>query len=179
MARHPTCQPNAGTADDALARFACPNPDCALFNCFHAANLSVLEGTGKGHAVRRLYCDRCGQRFSEYQGTLLQYTKLPQAAVVRIIKCLMHGCAIEATADICDVAPRTVARLLKAAGQRAEDFHRLQLDRLTQSPEAVELDELHARVAAVKKGGAGCPDGEDPLGRIAAWVAPGSMQRWP
>jgi hypothetical protein len=101
--------------------------------------------------------------------------------VVRLIKCLTHGCSIEAAADICDVDPRTVERLLEVAGRRAEDFHRLQLDRLAQPPEAVQLDELHARVAAaaVKKGGAGGPGRGHRRGRIAAWVAPGSMSRWP
>jgi len=67
--------------------------------------------------------------------------------VVRIVKCLGHGCSVEATADIGDVDPRTVARLREQAGRRAEDFHRTQLDRLPAPPEAVELDELHGRVS--------------------------------
>jgi hypothetical protein len=46
----------------------------------------------------------------------MQSTKLPEATVVRIIKCLGHGCSIEATADICDVDPRTVERLPEKAG---------------------------------------------------------------
>jgi len=52
---------------------------------------------GKNKAIRRLYCDPCGRRFSERQGSLLQYTKLPEATVIRIVKCLEHGCSIEAT----------------------------------------------------------------------------------
>ena len=31
-----------------LAAFACPNPDCSLFNRFDAGNLSVVEWTGTG-----------------------------------------------------------------------------------------------------------------------------------
>jgi hypothetical protein len=95
---------------------------------------------------------------------------------VRIVKCLGHGCSVEATADICDVDPRTVGRLLEQAGRRAEDFHRLQLDRLTAPPEAVQLDELHGRVspAPAKKGGPG-----HLLGAVAAWVGSGSTRRWP
>jgi transposase-like protein len=179
MSRQPTCPPSAGTTADPLARFACPNPDCALFNRFAADNLSVVEQIGKHADARRLYCTHCGHRFSEHQGTLLQYAKLPLVAVVRLIKCLAHGCSIEAAADICDVDPRTVERLLEAAGRRAEDFHRLRLDRLTHPPEAVPLDELHARVAAAaKKGGTDRPGGELRRGRIAAWVARGFMSRW-
>jgi transposase-like protein len=171
-----------------LELFACPNPDCSLFNRFAAGNLSVCEWTGKHQHIRRLYCNHCGQRFSERKGTLLRYSKLPQPAVVRILKCLGHGCSVEAAADICDVDPRTVERLLQAAGRRAEDFHRLQLDRLEQPPQAVQLDELHARVsqpgraateaAGPKKGGA-APVPTGLLGRVAAWVGSGFTRRWP
>jgi LacI family transcriptional regulator len=132
--------------DPSLALLACPNPDCLAFNRFDAGNLSVCERMGKDKSIRRLYCKQCHTRFSERQGSLMQYTKLPQPAVVRIIKCLGHGCTLEATADICEVDPRTVQRMLETAGQRAEDFHRLQLEKLDRPLEAVQLDELHARV---------------------------------
>ena len=188
-ANHP--QPPGGTAaaQRPLDLFACPNPDCDLFNRFAAGNLSVCAWIGKRKHIRRLYCNHCGQRFSERRGTLLRYTKLPEPAVVRLLKCLGHGCSVEAAADICDVDPRTVERLLEAAGRRAEDFHRLQLDRLERPPEAVQLDELHARVnqpppaardagaAGGKKGGA-APKRAGRLGRAAAWVVSGCMRPW-
>ena len=62
---------------------------------------------------------------------------------------------MEATADICEVDQRTVERLLEKAGKRAEDFHRLKLQELSEPLGAVELDELHTRVSkeAAKKGG--------------------------
>lgn len=138
--------------DPLLAMFACPNPDCDRFNQFNAGNLSVVERMGKDKAIRRLYCNHCGHRFSERQGSLMQYTKLPEETVVRIIKCLGHGCSVEAAADICEVDPRTVQRLLERAGKRAEDFHRLQVEGLRQPPEVVELDELHGRVCEPQKG---------------------------
>jgi len=143
-----------------LECFACPNAACELFNRFGAGNLSVCEFMGKGKAIRRLYCDHCGQRFSERRGSLMQDAKLPVPAVVRMVKCLTHGCSMEATADICEVDQRTVARLLERAGPRAEEFHRQALQRLERPPAAVEMDELHGRVAsppptpaAGKKGG--------------------------
>jgi len=51
---------------------------------------------GKDKAIRRLYCKSCGTRFSERQGSLMEYAKLPESTVVRIIKCLGYGCSIEA-----------------------------------------------------------------------------------
>jgi len=147
------CQkPNAKDGNESsnklpLAFFACPNGECADFNRFHADNLSVAEWMGKDKAIRRLYCKTCGTRFSERAGSLMESTKLPEADVVRIVKCLGHGCSIEATADICEVDARTVQRMLERAGKRAEDFHRLQLETLEKPPAAVQLDELHGRVA--------------------------------
>ena len=176
MGRQPPTAAGDREPAGSLAAFACPNPECSLFNRFGAGNLSVVERTGKDKRIRRLYCSMCKHRFSERQGTLLRYTKLPEETVVRIVKCLGHGCSLEATADICEVDPRTVARLLEAAGRRADDFHRTQLERLAAPPEAVQLDELHGRAGdgeSAKKGGAA-----GPLGAIAAWVGSGFTRPW-
>jgi transposase-like protein len=159
-----------------LEALACPNPDCDDFNRFNGGNLSVCEHIGKGKAIRRLYCRTCGHRFSERQGSLLQYTKLPLDTVVRIVKCMGHGCSIEATADICEVDPRSVARLLERAGTRADNFHRQQLERLREPLEAVELDELHGRVVGGKKGATHGPP--TLLQRAAQWVESGFMRLW-
>lgn len=134
-----------------LSFFACPNGDCADFNRFDAGNLSVAERMGKDKAIRRLYCKTCGARFSERQGSLMQYTKLPPEDVVRISKCLGHGCSVEATADICEVDPRTVQRLLERAGPRAADFHRLQRDKLDEPLDAVQMDEMHGKMVKDKR----------------------------
>jgi transposase-like protein len=147
----------AVTPEGSLDLFACPNPDCDMFNRFGAGNLSVVERNGKDKAIRRLYCNHCQQRFSERKGSLMEYTHLPQETVVRVIKCLTYGCSEEATADICEADVRSVERLRDRGGRRAEDFHQLQLEKLERPPEVVEVDELHAKVARPpqgKKGGA-------------------------
>ena len=163
-----------------LSFFACPNPDCADFNRFGDDNLSVAERMGKDKAIRRLYCKTCHTRFSERKGSLLEYTKLPQEDVVRIIKCLGHGCSMEATADICEVDPRTVQRLLERAGQRAENFHNLQMEKLSQPLEAVEMDELHGRASDDAVSSKARSDSKKTLlDRVAHWVESGFMRRWP
>lgn len=165
------------TVEPWLARLACPNAECVDFNRFGAGNLTIVQQGVKKQSTRRLYCRTCGQRFSERKGTLLEGTKLPLDTVVRIVKCLGHGCTVEATADICEVDPRTVERLLEKAGPRADDFHHLALDKMEQV-EAVQLDELHGRVSPTpaKKGG---PERSPSLSeRVAAWVVSGFTQRW-
>ena len=166
------------TPCDSLSFFACPNGDCEMFNRFDAGNLSVAERMGKHKAIRRLYCKSCGRRFSEREGSLMAYTKLPRAAVVRIIKCLAHGCSVEATADICEVDARTVTRLLEKAGKRAEDFHNLQLDRLEASVEAVELDEMHGKVYAPPGQKRGETTHPGPVRRVARKVGRGFTWPW-
>jgi transposase-like protein len=165
---------------ETLTAFACPNEDCADFNRFGAGNLSVCERIGKDKRIRRLYCHTCGHRFSERQGTLLAYAKLPEETVVRIVKCLVHGCSIEATADICEVTRRTVESLLERAGRRAEDFHRLQLEKITKPLEVVELDELHGRSAPPKEKGEPVKLAVLPgeVASDAARAARGFMRRW-
>lgn len=166
---------------ESLAAFACPNPECDLFNKFGASNLSVAERMGKDKAIRRLYCNHCGRRFSERQGSLMQYTKLPEETVVQIIKCLGWGCPLEGAADICGVDERTVARMLGKAGRRAEDFHRLHLAKLAAPLEAVELDELHGRVCRAAKGKEKKGGRANRLGilrDIASWVETGFTRPW-
>jgi transposase-like protein len=150
MAKHQNAKDGSEPQSLALSFFACPNSDCADFNRFDSGNLSVAERMGKDKAIRRLYCKTCGTRFSERQGSLMECTKLPATDVVRIIKCLGHGCSVEATADICEVDTRTVQRLLEKAGKRASDFHRLQLEELKQPLEAVQMDELHGKTVKRK-----------------------------
>ena len=156
-----------------LSFFARPNPDRANFNKFDAGNLSVAEPMGKNKTIRRLYRRTCGRRFSEREDSLMAGTKLQQEIIVRIIKCLGYGCSIEAAADICEVDPRTVERLLEKAGKRAEDFHRLRLEKLQQPIEAVQLDELHGRVAK------GSKKGQNTKGRsIVQKAVRGFIRRW-
>lgn len=152
-----------------LAGFACPNEDCGKFNIFGGGNLSVCERMGRGRQIRRLYCSCCGQRFSERQGTLLSHTKLSEEVVVRIVKCLGHGCSIEAAADICEVDPRSVALLLAKSGRRAQEFHRQALEKLPSPPAVVEIDELHAHLTESKKG--------ELLQQLAALVEAHSQQQ--
>jgi histone H3/H4 len=111
---------------------------------------------------------------------LLQYAKLPEETIVRIVKCLVHGCSIEATADICEVTSRTVESLLKKAGRRAEDFHRLQLEKIAQPLDVVELDELHGRSAPPEKGAQPIKLSLLPGAVVsdAARAARGFMRRW-
>jgi transposase-like protein len=109
----------AATPD--LLRFSCPNPDCVHFQKFGQGNLRVGEQMGKDKRLLRWVCRACQPRFSELRGSLLEYSKLPEEKVVRIVKCLTWGNSVEATADIGEVDPRTVQRIVERGGGNEPD----------------------------------------------------------
>ncbi|MCK4820269.1 hypothetical protein KA005_31180, partial [bacterium] len=73
---------------------------------------------GKDKNIAQLRCNTCKTEFSSNKGTMFEESTLPRDKGIRIYKCLVHGNSIEATADICEVTPETVSRLVKIAGKR-------------------------------------------------------------
>lgn len=155
-----------------LSRFSCPNPECIHFQKFGEGNLRVGERMGKDKRLLRLVCRACQTRFSELQGSLLEYSKLPQEKVVQIVKCLTWGLSVEATADICEVDPRTVQRIVERGGERAKRFHDQKVGDI-QTPQA-QLDEVHGG-GGKKEGPCGGLDLHS-LGRLFAALA-GRLRR--
>jgi hypothetical protein len=69
--------------------------------------------------------------------------------------------------------------MLEKAGKRAEDFHRLQMERLEEPPEAVQLDELHGRVCRPpRKKGIISRMGGGLLDVVATWADAGFTRPW-
>jgi transposase-like protein len=164
-----------GFGEYPLSFFSCPNGECADFGQFGNGNLAVVEHIGKDKTIRRFRCKTCGTRFSERKGSLMEYCKLPLPEVVRIVKCLTHGCSVEATADICEVDTRTVQRIIERGGKRSENFQQLQLDQLSQPLNAVEMDELHGRSIDDKTGS----KKKMPLHQsVVQWVVRGATWLW-
>jgi hypothetical protein len=58
------------------------------------------------------------------------------------------------------------------------DFHQLQLDKLQQPLEAVQMDELHGRVFGREEKKGARLRIPSRLRAVARWVAPGFMRRW-
>jgi transposase-like protein len=108
---------------DDLARFCCQNTDCTLYGRRDAGNLSVCARYGKDQRSRLLYCKACRARFSERKGTALYRCRLPEATAVAIFDHLAEGNGIRQTGRLVGVAPNTVVRLARAAGQHAHDAH--------------------------------------------------------
>jgi IS1 family transposase len=125
-------------------RCSCPNPQCTQFNRPGAGNIAHRAWTGTHKHIERLRCTACDREFSEREGTLMTRSKLPEATVVRLVKCQRWGVCDEGTADICAVDLKTVHRFQQVAAQRAELHHR-QVARAVDVP-GVQLDEAHSKL---------------------------------
>lgn len=131
-------------AQERYTRFSCPNPQCLRFNRPGEGNIAHRSWTGTHQHIERLRCTACGREFSEREGTLMAHSKLPEATVIRLVKCQRWGVCDEGTADICAVDLKTVHRFQHRAAQRAETHHR-QVVREVDVP-GVQLDEAHSKL---------------------------------
>jgi IS1 family transposase len=131
-------------APDRYTRFSCPNPRCAWFNQPGEGNITHRSWTGTHKHIERLRCTACDREFSEREGTLMARSKLPEDTVVRLLKCQRWGVCDEGTADICDVAIKTVHRFQRVAAHRAETHHRQSVQHVEVA--GVQLDEAHSKL---------------------------------
>jgi len=170
----PSAVPSASPSSTPdLSRFSCPNSDCMHFQKFGKGNLRVGERMGKGKRLLRLVCRTCQTRFSELEGSLLEYSKLSEEKVVQIVKCLTWGNSVEATADIVEVDPRTVQRIVDRGGERAKRFHDQKV-REIETPQ-VQMDEVHGG-GGKKEGARGGMDLHG-LGRLFSFLVGGFRRR--
>ena len=131
-------------APERYTRFSCPNPQCTQFNRPGEGNITHRSWTGTHQHIERLRCMACGREFSEREGTLMARSKLPEETVVRLLKCQRWGVCDEGTADICDVALKTVHRFQRVAAQRAETHHRQVVQAV--EVQGVQVDEAHSKL---------------------------------
>ncbi len=130
--------------EDKYSKFSCPNPECSVFNRIDQGNITHRSWTGKDKQIERLRCCVCGKEFSEREGTLMAYTKLPEEKVILLTKCQRWGVCDEGSADICDVDIKTVHRFQGVANPRAEE-HQHQAVRDVEV-EGVQMDEAHSKL---------------------------------
>ena len=108
---------------DDLSRFCCLNSVCPEHGKRGAGNLTVTSRYGAHKERRMLRCSACKARSSERKGTPLFDARLPQEKVESVLEHVAEGCGVRQTGRLCRVAPNTVARYSRLAGQHAEDAH--------------------------------------------------------
>ena len=108
---------------DDLSRFCCLNSRCPDHGVRGGENLSVCGHYGKATPIRFLRCRTCGGRFSERKGTPLFRSHLPPEKATAVLEHVAEGCGVRQTGRLCRVAPNTVARYSRLAGEHARDAH--------------------------------------------------------
>lgn len=107
---------------DDLSRFCCLNPDCPDHGQRNHGNLTVPARYGP-NKTRVLRCSTCKSRFSERKGTPLFGARLPDDKVVSVLAHVAEGVGTRKTARLVGVNKDTVTRLVRAAGEQAQQLH--------------------------------------------------------
>jgi IS1 family transposase len=145
----------------------CPNPACAYRGWVGWGNLRA-NGHPSGGPWRQLLCVVCRGSFLETLGTLFHGKRASVDLMVRVVACLAEGLGIRGTARGFEVDPNTVLQWLVEAAEQLRTFSQYFLHdvRVRQ----VQLDELFARLSAVKAGDVSEADAIERLERMSQWV---------
>jgi transposase-like protein len=108
---------------DDLSRFCCLNSQCPDYGKRGAGNLTVPHRYGPGKSRRMLRCRTCKARSSERKGTPLFDARLPPETVESVLEHVAEGCGVRQAGRLCRVAPNTVARYSRIAGEHARSAH--------------------------------------------------------
>jgi transposase-like protein len=109
--------------DEDLSHSCCQNDGCPDHGKPGLSNLTVCSRYGKHKHIRLLYCRTCRYRSSERKGTPLFGSQLPPHKGLLVFRHLADRNGVRATARLVGVAPNTVVRYGRLAGDHARQLH--------------------------------------------------------
>jgi IS1 family transposase len=145
----------------------CPDRDCRYGGWLGLGN-STSHGHPSGGPWRQRHGTGCGGSFPETHGTPLHGKRVAPALLVWAVGAWAEGLGIRAVARGFEVDPHTVLQWLVEVADHAGAFSQYFLHdvRVTQ----VQLDELFARLSAVKAGEVSDAEAIHRLSRSPQWV---------
>jgi len=149
------------------SRHCGPAPDCRYSGWLGLGHITS-NGHPSGGPWRQRHCSCCGGSFQETHGTPWHGTHVAPDKLVWAVGALAEGLGIRAVARVCAVEPNTVLAWLVEVAEQAAAFAPYVLHdvRVTQ----VQLDELFARLSAVKAGEVSETAAVERLSRSPHWV---------
>jgi len=106
-----------------IKEYFCPNEKCIHYGLLDMGNI-VKAGTytrkGDGETKQMLKCKVCGHRFSETHSTLFAGIHYSDETIISIIRCIVEGNGIRATARILNLSKDRVNHIALIAGIHAE-----------------------------------------------------------
>jgi hypothetical protein len=145
----------------------CPNP-AWMYRGWAGWGHLRANGHPSGGPWRQRLCVACRRYFLEPLGPLCPGKRTSAEIMGRVIACLAEGLGIRGTARVFEVAPNTVLQWLVEGAEQLRAFSQYFLYdlRVRQG----QLDELFARLSAVKDGAVSEEEASERLERSPQWV---------
>ena len=106
-----------------IESFFCHNPACPDHGKRGQGNVYFRGFSGRGKAIRMVYCRTCKKASSERKGTAFERSLLPPATVVAVLDHVREGVGIRATSRLTGVSRDAISRHLARAGGQARCLH--------------------------------------------------------
>lgn len=134
----------------------------------HNCRIDTVKAGKQKDGSQRYKCQQCGRRYTEAKERLLgPDSRLPEAKILMILRCLVEGNSVRSTARLCNVEPNTVLNILVLAGERSE---RLLGDKLRNVKVTdVQADEIWSFIGCKEK--ARTPEHDSTFGDCYTFVA--------
>lgn len=101
----------------------CPKEACKNYSKKGKGNIIFVWKYGKGDTQNLFKCTTCGTKFSERRGTPLYDFKLEEEKILQVLRCLVEGNGIRATARIVGVDKDTVSKIVRKFGTHMKAIH--------------------------------------------------------
>jgi len=101
----------------------CPNESCKDYCKKGEGNIIFVWKYGKGDTQNLFKCITCSTKFSERKGTPFYGFNLEEEKILQVLKCLVEGNGIRATARITSVAKNTVTKIARKFGAHMKEVH--------------------------------------------------------
>lgn len=127
----------------------CPNEDCRDYSKKGKGNIIFVWKYGKGDTQNLFNCITCRTKFSERRETPFYDFKLEEEKILQVLRCLVEGNGVRATARIVGVDKDTVTRIVRKFGAHMKAIH----DYFVKDYhlEECQLDELWSFIKKKKK----------------------------
>ena len=106
-----------------IEHFFCHNPACPDHGKRGQGNVYFRGFSGRGKAIRMVYCRTCKRSYSERKGTALERSRLPADRAVAVLDHVREGVGIRATSRLTGVSRDAISRHLARAGGQARCLH--------------------------------------------------------
>ena len=131
-----------------LDSFVCQNPTCPAAHCTGRGNIKLRKRYG-AQQRRLLRCTVCSAEFSELKGRPYWNARCSQTTVDDIVHHVSLGNCFVTTGELVGCHRTTIARIVRVAGQHAQQFHDLHARDLQVT--SMQADERYGFVGSKKQ----------------------------